>query len=356
MFDTKKPYNDLPDLPPDIDINSPRILLKLVSASRALASLSSSRALPNQTVLLNSVFIREAKESSEVENIITTDDELFQAMAEPERKISGESKEVLHYVEAVWCGMELIKTQPLCTNIFIKIVQTIKKNAAGIRQHTGTNIKNEKTGEIVYIPPEGESIIRQKLYNLEKFLHGYPEVDPLIKMAVAHYQFEAIHPFGDGNGRTGRIINLLYLVQTGLLKKPILYLSKYILDNKTNYYSKLKAVTEANAWEDWILYMLDAIEQTAIFTEKKIEEIFMVIAYIKIKMRENKLYSKDLLDVLFHQPYCKAKFLIEAGVAKEQTARKYLEQLEKIGILRKLKVGRENLFINQEFLRVLITR
>lgn len=356
MFDPKKPYNDLPNLPPRVDLNSTKILKKLVTASRALASLSSSRALPNQTILLSSVFLREAKESSEVENIITTDDELFQAMSAPEKKISGQSKEVLRYVEAVWHGMKLIKTKLLSTNIFIGIVQTIKQNSAGIRQQPGTKIKNEKTEEIIYVPPEGESVIREKLHNLEKFLHENEEVDPLVKMAVAHYQFEAIHPFGDGNGRTGRIINLLYLVQAGLLKMPILYLSKYIIENKVDYYEKLKAVTEIQAWEDWVLYMLDAIEQTAVFTQQKIEEIFMVINEIKNKMREARLYSKNLLDVLFHQPYCKARFLVAAGIAKEQTARKYLEKLEKIGVLNKVKIGRENLFINHEFWKVLITR
>ncbi len=353
MFDPQKPYNGLPGLPPNVDLNNSRIFKKLVSASRALARLSSSRALPNQTVLLNSVFLREAKASSEVENIITTDDELFQAMAEPEKHISGESKEVLHYVEAVWYGMELIKKQPLSTNIFVQVVQTIKKNRAGIRQHLGTSIKNEKTGEIVYVPPEGEQIIREKLHNLEKFLHENQELDPLIKMAIAHYQFEAIHPFSDGNGRTGRIINLLYLVQSGLLKTPILYLSKYIIDNKADYYAKLKAVTESNAWEDWILYMLDAIEQTSVFTEQKIEDIFAAMGTVKNKIHASKLYTKDLLEVLFHQPYCKAKFLVDAGIAKEQTARKYLEELEKLGVLNKIKIGRENLYINSEFLKVL---
>ena len=354
-FDPLKPHNRLKKLPPPKEVlESPAVLKKTISASRALANLAAGKALPNQTVLLHSVFLREAKQSSEIENIVTTDDELYEALADIEKDVGANTKEVLYYVEALWKGVEWIKRRPLTTNAFIDIVQIVKGNSAGVRRTTGTNLKNKSTGEVVYTPPEGEELLNDLLKNLEEFMHKEKDIDPLIKMAIAHYQFEAIHPFGDGNGRTGRILNILFLLEAKLLETPILYLSRYIINNKDDYYRYLLEVTTENKWEQWILYMLDAVEQTAIYTDGKIEEILKVMDDTCETMKEKvKFYTKELLEVLFQQPYCKAKFLVDAGIAKEQTARKYLEDLVEIGVLDSIKIGRENLYINKEFLRVL---
>lgn len=350
-FDQNKPYNDLPVLPPASEIESPRVLKKAISASRALAKLSTGKALPNQTVLLNTFFLKEAKESSEIENIVTTDDELYEAMANVEKEITPNTKEVLHYVDALWKGMEWIRSgKPLTTNAFVEIVQTVKQNTAGIRKHSGTKIVNNSTKETIYTPPEGETVIRNLLQNLEEFLHVDNNIDPLVKMAVAHYQFEAIHPFADGNGRSGRIINILYLISCGLLEIPILYLSKYIIEHKVDYYKNLQNVTRNNDWETWIVYMLDAVEQTAAYTEKKMNGIIELMAKTQDVMKSKiPFFSKELLEILFQQPYCKTQFLVKAGIAKEQTARKYLDELVSIGVLDSIKIGREKLYINKPF-------
>ncbi len=354
-FDPLLPYNDLPILPPSREIlESPRILKKAISASRALATLTAGKALPNQTVLLNSIFLKEAKESSEIENIVTTDDELYEALANIEKAINPTTKEVLRYVEALWIGVSDIKQRPLTTNVFITIMQIIKENSSSVRKNSGTNLKNKRTGEIVYTPPIGTERLNALLNNLEVFLNTENGIDPLIKMAIAHYQFEAIHPFSDGNGRTGRIINILYLMQAGLLETPILYLSKYIIEHRDSYYRRLLEVTTQNKWEEWIMYMLDAVEETAKFTEEKICEIIHLMETTSGRLKsEVSFYSKELLEVLFQLPYCKAKFIVENGLAKEQTARKYLEKLASIGLLKPVKIGRENLYIFEDFLTVL---
>ena len=354
-FDPNKPYNDLPFLPPGSEIETSVILKKTISASRALAKLSAGKALPNQSVLLNTVFLKEAKESSEIENIVTTDDELYEAMANVEKAFTPNTKEVLHYVDALWKGMDWIqKNKPLTTNAFIEIVQTVKRNTAAVRKHSGTKIVNQSTKTTIYTPPEGEEVIRKLLRNLEEFINVDNGIDPLVKMAVAHYQFEAIHPFGDGNGRSGRIINILYLVSCGLLETPILYLSKYIIDHKAGYYRNLQRVTSHRDWEGWILYMLDAVEQTAQFTEKKMHAIMALMEQTKVHMNTSvPFYSKELLELLFQQPYCKTQFLVKSGIAKEQTARKYLDTLVSIEILESIKIGREKLYINKPFLELL---
>ncbi|MBU0732904.1 MAG: Fic family protein, partial [Proteobacteria bacterium] len=299
----------------------------------------------------------EAKASSEIENIITTHDALFRAFSSKTSQTDPATKEVLRYREALWEGFSSLKDRPLLTtNLFIRIVQTIRANRAGIRNTPGTKVANAATGEVVFTPPEGDDIIRDKLKNLEDYIHADDEVDPLIKLALIHYQFEAIHPFTDGNGRTGRILNILFLTQKHLLDLPVLYLSKYIIEQKSDYYRLLRGVTEHQEWEPWILYLLDAVEQTALFTRDKILSIRELLIKTLEFTKENlpsRVYSKDLIELLFHQPYTKTNFLVDEGIAERKTAANYLKQLEKIGILQVQKVGKENLYLNKELFEVL---
>jgi Fic family protein len=357
-FDPKVPYNDLPPIPPKADIETKAVLKKVASAGRSLAELKGIGAtIPNQAILVNSLVLREAKASSEIENIVTTNDALYKAFTAGSSRIDPATKEVLQYRTALWEGLgELKKRGLLTTNLFVRIVQTIVQNRAGIRVLPGTVIQNTKTGEVLYTPPLGEEVIRQKLRNLEEYIHGTDETDPLIKLAIIHYQFEAIHPFSDGNGRTGRIINSLYLVQQGLLDLPVLYLSKYIIDKKSDYYKLLRAVTSKGEWEKWILYMLDAIETTARETRDKIDSIRDLLdATLETgkKKLPSRVYSKELIEILFSQPYTKARMLVDAGIAERKTASAYLRQLEKAGILRSKKSGKEVLFLNIRLFQLL---
>lgn len=345
------PYNDLPLLPPKSEIETKEILKKAIKANKALAKLvGSSRQLPNQNMLINSIGLQEAKMSSEIENIITTNDELYKAFSSDKISTDPNTKEVLHYQEALWYGFEFVKQkQFLSTNLFIKLCNITKETNAGIRNTPGTKIFNKTSGHVVYTPPEGESIIRDKLKNLEEYINNNDDdIDPLIKMAVIHYQFEAIHPFSDGNGRTGRIINILYLLLNELLDIPILYLSKYIIDNRPKYYEGLRSVTEQNKWTPWILYMLDAIETTSAYTQTKIDSIKKQMddtgQFIKKKLPD--IYSKELLEIIFRQPYCKRKFIEDANIVKKKTAGIYLAQLEKIGVMKNVKIGKEKLYVN----------
>lgn len=359
VYSKNLPYNELPILPPNREvIESKEILRKSIKANKALANLKgSARRLPNQGVLTRSIILQEAKFSSEIENIVTTNDELYQATSAEEMEMSPQTKEVFHYHEALWHGFGELKQRPiLTTNLFTELVQIIKENKAGIRNTPGTKIANS-LGEVIYTPPEGESIIRDKLANLEQFINiNDDDLDPLIKLAIIHYQFEAIHPFIDGNGRVGRIVNILYLLANDLLELPILYLSKYIIENKNGYYSLLKNVTETGDWESWILYILDAVEKTAIFTQNKVETIchLMDETHLLIKEKAPEMASKkELVEVLFQQPYCKIKFLEEAEIAKRQTASLYLSRLEEVGILTSIKVWREKLYLNMRFYEAL---
>lgn len=357
MFNKNKPYNNLPKLPPKEEIESKKILKKAISANKALIKMANScKQLPNELIFYNTLFLKEAKESSEIENIVTTNDELYQALSIDNIIANPNTREVMHYIDALWKGMELMRKDDLLTsNIFIQIVNTIKENTEGIRKHPGTKIINKRTQKVIYTPPEGKNIILEKLKNLEEYINIKDGIDPLIKMSIIHYQFEAIHPFSDGNGRTGRIINVLYLVLNQLLEHPILFLSKYIIDNKDTYYIKLREVTENNQWEEWILYMLTGIEETSIYMNQKISEIIELMLKTKHKIRNQlpKIYSKDLLEIIFQQPYCKIKYLEKAGIAKRFTATKYLNELEKLGILKSIKVGKEKLYINIEFYELL---
>lgn len=355
-FDRSKPYNDLPLLPPEGDIETNLILKQCITSNKALSELKGyAQTLPNQALLINGIVLQEARLSSEIENIVTTNDDLYQAAGD-ESHSSPHSKEVLHYREALWKGFSSLIKRPLSVNTFIEIFQIIKQSDAGIRKTTGTKISNGS--ETLYTPPEGEAIIREKLSNLEAFIHTEDSLDPLVKMAIIHYQFEAIHPFIDGNGRTGRIINILYLIEKGLIDIPVLYLSQYIITNKNDYYEGLRKVTEDKEWEAWILYMLKAIEVTSIQTKAKILAIreLMDASQEKARSLGGKAYSKELVELIFEHPYSKIKFLEDRGLAKRQTAAEYLKTFESIGLLRSQKIGREIYYINDALIDILINK
>lgn len=355
-FDRKIPYNDLPLLPPKADTETKQILRKTISAGRALAQLNGTLLnLPNPTLFLDTIYLQEAKASSEVENIITTNDELYKSLVADRKTEKLATKEVLSYKEALWLGLEELKIKPLITtNLCIKIVQCIKQNNASIRNTPGTKLSNTE-GEVIYTPPSGEQVIREKLANLEKFINEDETIDPLIKMAILHYQFEAIHPFSDGNGRTGRILLLLYLKLSGLLNTPAIYLSEYIIKNKVEYYRCLKDVTEKNEWEDYILYMLDMIEETANKGLKRLNKITLAMeeTATEIKKKLPKVYSKDLIEILFRLPYTKRQHLIEENIGNLKTVGNYLIALEENGFLKSEKVGKEKLYLNQKLLEIL---
>ncbi|WP_034262160.1 Fic family protein [Altibacter lentus] len=355
MYSPEKPYNALPLLPPNVEVETKKILKQAIASNKILAELKGrADEIPNQSMLVNAITLQEAKDSSEIENIVTTQDSLYKAFTSNISSTDAQTKEVLRYRQALWEGYKDLNKRPLSTNSFIKIVQTIKENGSSIRNAPGTSITNNN--KTIYTPPEGEALIRNLLKNLEDFLHRENDIDALIKLAIMHYQFEAIHPFFDGNGRTGRVINMLYIVEKGLLDTPILYLSKYIIENKNDYYSNLRNVTERSAWESWILFMLKGIEETAQYTLNKINSINQLMHETIAFSKENlpaRVYSKELIELLFEQPYCKVKYLVDRDIAKRQTAAEYLNELEKIGILKSQKVGVENIYLNVKLVEVL---
>lgn len=311
--------------------------------------------IPNQALLIRSLGLQEARLSSEIENIVTTTDDLYKALADSIDKADPPTKEVLRYQDALWAGFRAIQEQPiLTTNVFCRLASLIKQRDMEVRSLPGTKVVTGQ-GEVIYTPPEGADRIKAKLTNLERFIHQNAGIDPLVKLAVIHYQFEAIHPFTDGNGRTGRVINILFLVQQRLLSLPVLYLSRYLMGHKMEYYLLLRSVTEEAAWEPWVLFMLEAVAETAVQTRQKILAIRTAMQDTQelIKQRLPKVYSKDLVELLFYQPYCKIRFLEEKNIAGRQTAATYLRSLEEIGILQSVKVGREVYFLNRSLLDIL---
>ena len=307
--------------------------------------------------MVNTLVLQEARASSEIENIVTTNDALFRAMASSSGATDPATKEVLRYREALWQEFNRIKKNArLNADLFVNLVQTIKEDALGIRNRPGTVIGNARTREVIYAPPEGERVIHRMLDKLERFIHADDALDPLVKLALVHYQFEAIHPFFDGNGRTGRLINILFLVHKGLMDLPVLYLSKYIIDRKPEYYRCLRRVTENGEWEAWVLYLLEAVENTSVFTRQRILAIRKLLDET-LELAKRKLparvYSKVLIELIFHQPYTKGQFVVAAGLAERQTAAEYLKELEGIGVLSPRKVGRENLYLNVKLYELL---
>jgi Fic family protein len=357
-FRRDRPYNELPDLSFSPAIETPPVHKAIIRASRSLAELKGrTGTLPNPDILLNTVALQEAKASSEIENIFTTHDELYRGLSLDALGLTPHAKEVLHYREALWQGAEMLKTRPVfSTNLFIDLGGCIKETTGHIRVQPGTKIVNPATGEVVYTPPEGEEIIRGKLAALERFCHEAEELDPLTRMAMMHYQFEAIHPFYDGNGRTGRVLLILYLLFSGLLELPVLFVSKFIIERKNQYYQLLRGVTERGEWEPWLLYMLGAVDETARATAAKIRAIAQLLAEtleIARTALPKPTAAKDLTELIFRQPYCKIRFVEEAGIAKRLTAASYLRQLESAGVLWSRKIGSEIFFINHRLFQLL---
>ena len=349
---SKIPNNDLPKLPPKHDIESKNVLKHAISANRELARLKGyCSLLPNDSILLSSIILKEASASSEIENIITTQDNLYKAIVAKEQKIDPATKEVLSYRSALWLGYsEIKKSDILRVNTILSIQEELEQNSAGLRKLPGTSLVNDTTGEVLYTPPDNEDVIKDLLANLEKYINSDDETDYLIKMAIIHYQFESIHPFYDGNGRTGRIINVLYLVLKGLLDTPILFLSSYIIKNKNQYYRLLQKMHKTEGWEDWIIYMLKAVEETSKETYEIISSIINLlnetIEECKDKLPKT-IYSKELIELLFIQPYTKIAYLVEAGIAERRTASKYLKELESIGVLESFRLGKEIIYVNR---------
>jgi len=341
----------LPVLPPKFDFETKTVLKQLVNSNRALAELKGyTDTIPNKHILINAVAINEAKDSSAIENIITTHDELYKAMSSS-INIDGSAKEVVNYRKALWYGYQLVKKHGFITiNNIIEIQSVIVENNAGIRKIPGTVLKNESTGEIVYTPPAGESEILKLLDNLEKYINEDDDgLNYLINLAILHYQFECIHPFFDGNGRAGRIINVLYIVLKGLLDSPILYLSSYIIKNKANYYRLLQEVRVENKWEDWIIFILKGIEETAYTTLSLVKKFNNEIENMceEIKNTLPKIYSKELINLLFYEFYTKIDYIKKGLDVTRKTASNYLSTLEKAGFLVSDKIGKERIYQNK---------
>jgi len=351
----EQPYNDLPALPPAQELETRAVLKACIEARAALAELKQAAELiPNQAMLINTLPLLEAKDSSEIENIVTTTDQLFQH-AQGHANADAATKEALRYRTALQRGYQSLKNRPLCTATAVDICRTLKGVDMDIRRTPGTQLMNDRTGAVIYTPPVGEARLRDMLANWERFLHNQTDLDPLVRMAVGHYQFEAIHPFIDGNGRTGRVINILYLIQEDLLSLPILYLSRHVIAHKADYYRLLLGVTRDDAWEPWLLFMLQAVAQTSKWTTGKIAAIRSLAEHTTDHVRAQlpKIYTRELVDVIFEQPYCRISDLVDKGIAQRQAASRYLHDLAALGVLRESPFGKEKLFIHPKLMQLL---
>lgn len=349
------PFDAIPLLPPEVDLESKGILKQCIEARAAVAELKQAAELiPNQGVLINTLPLLEARASSEIENIVTTADQLFR-FRESDEKADAPTKEALRYSQALLEGFRTLSDHPLNTRTAEEVCSKIKGTTMSVRRVPGTTLANDRTGEVIYTPPAGEDHLRDLLSNWERFLHERVELDPLIRLAAAHYQFEAIHPFTDGNGRTGRVLNSLYLIQENLLTLPILYLSRHIIAHKTDYYRLLLGVTRDSAWEDWVIFILKGIGETARWTTSKIAAIRELQERCVSHVRQHipKMYSRELVDAVFEFPYCRIGNLTERGIAKRQTASVYLKELVRIGVLEEKQAGKERLFINVRLMHLL---
>ena len=356
-----KPTYTLPTLPPPVDLETVRVLKALNLASRALADLKGqARTIPNQAILIDTLALQEAKASSEVENIVTTQDELFQADVFPDDPQSPAAKEVARYRDALRLGLRrLLETGGLIPNsTLIDMFRLLKDRADGFRVTPGTALKNERNGDIVFVPPQAANEIVTLMTSLERFVNDdtVSDLDPLIKMALIHHQFESIHPFPDGNGRIGRILNVLYLTRTGLLDIPILYLSRHITRNKGDYYRLLQAVRDEGAWEEWVIFMLEGVAETAQTTLRLVTGIGELMQEAKHRMREElpKLYSQELLNNLFRHPYTRIEYVQSDLKVTRQTAARYLDTLAEHGFVDKHKAGKNNYFINTRLVGLLM--
>jgi Fic family protein len=356
MNDPQKPYNDLPLMPPRADVESKAVLKACVNARTALAELrTAGQLIPDQSVLIHIIPLLEARGSSEIENIVTTNDELFRQASLDDGSANPATKEALRYRAALFEGFEAIKQRPITTATAVEIVRTLKGVNLDIRATPGTTLTNSHTGEVIYTPPEGAEHLRSLLANWERFLNEPTDLDPVVRMALLHYQFEAIHPFVDGNGRTGRVLNILCLVQDGLLDLPTLYLSRHILKTRGEYYRLLSQVTATGDYEPWVLYMLKAVEVTAIWTMLKIRSIrtLMDQATDHVRNKAPKIYSRELVELLFSKPYCRIADLEERDIAKRQAASKYLKELVGLGMLIEEKSGRDKMYLHKTYMDLL---
>lgn len=350
----EQPWNGLPALPPEaIELETKAVLKRCIDARAALAELKQAAELiPNQAMLINIIPLLEARDSSEIENIVTTTDELFHYAHAPDYATDADTREALAYRTALYNGYNSLQSRPLCTATAVDVCSTIKGTVMAIRKVPGTALASTTSGQVIYTPPVGATLLRDMLANWERFLHEQTSLDPLTRMAVGHYQFEAIHPFSDANGRTGRVLNSLYLIEQGLLNLPILYLSRYIIAHRADYYRLLLGVTAEQAWEPWLLYILDGVAQTARWTSAKITAIRALEEHTRahIQAQLPKIYSRELVEIIFTQPYCRIANLVAAGIAKRQTASDYLKKLVAIGILTEHQAGKEKLFVHPRFL------
>ncbi len=352
---------ELAEIPLDIDIETKKILKALPSAHAALAELKGiASTIPNQNILINTLGLQEAKDSSAIENVITTHDDLYKSGLNLDAFKSLNAKEVQNYISALKKGFELISKTKLLTNkTILQIQEVLEDNKAGFRKLPGTALKNAATGETVYTPPQDYNDILNLMANLEKYINNseMQDCDPLIKMAIIHFQFESIHPFYDGNGRTGRIINILYLIVEELQTLPILYLSNYIIKHKSEYYRFLQKVRDENLWEEWILFMIKGVEATSKETIELIFKIKQLMLDFKHRLRDNyKFYSQDLLNNLFKHPYTKIEFVVNDLGVSRLTAANYLNKLSEDKLLRKEKLGTGNYYINEELFELLTKR
>ncbi len=353
---------DIQLLPPNADLETKPILKRLASAHRYLAELKGTSAtIPNESILINTLALQEAKDSSAVENIITTHDELYKAQMFEDLSLNASAKEVSRYADALKHGFSLVRKQKLITQNHILTIQKIlEQNDAGYRKVPGTSLINEATGETVYTPPQDHATILRLMDNVAAFINDdtISDLDPLTKMALLHFQFETIHPFYDGNGRTGRILNILYLVQQGLLDLPILYLSRFIIHRKADYYRLLQEVRDKANWEGWVLYMLEGVEQTAMETIGIIADIRELMQDYKHRIRKElpKIYSQDLLNNIFKHPYTKIEFVMEELQVSRITATRYLDLLVEKGFMKKQKIWKTNFYINEPLYKLFKVR
>lgn len=355
-FTPTAPFNELPPLPPQAELESRAVLKLCIEARAELAELKQlGESLPNPGVLINTIPLLEAQASSEIENIVTTSDRLFKFAQSSNHQLDPATKEALRYRTALHHGYQRLAKRPLNTTLAVEVCSIIKDAQLDIRRTPGTQLVNDRTGDVIYTPPEGETLLRDKLANWERFLHSEDDTDPLVRMAVGHYQFEAIHPFTDGNGRTGRVLNLLYLVERGLLNQPTLYLSGHINRTKSDYYRLLLDVATTGRWEEWTLYMLEAIRETSTWTSNKVRGAQALLEHTvqHVQRHAANIYTRELVEQLFVQPYCRIANLVDSGIAKRQTASVYLKQLCDVGVLEEHKVGREKLFLHPKLLTLL---
>lgn len=349
-----RPYDALPPVPRQA-LETRAVLRACIEARAALAELKQATELvPNAAVLINTLPLLEAQASSAIENVVTTADALYRHL-DSEASAEPATREALRYREALMEGYRSLPRRPLGTRTAELVCGRIKGTDMAVRRVPGTALVDRSSNSVVYTPPEGEALIRSLLADWERVLHEWHDIDPLIRMAAAHYQFEAIHPFTDGNGRTGRVLNTLHLVDQGLLPMPVLYLSRHLIEHRSDYYQLLHAVTAEGAWEAWLLFMLEAVQETATWTLAKIGAIRELMAATStfVRRRLPKAYSAELMEVLFTQPYCRIKNVVDAGIVERQAASRYLKSLASIGVVREEASGREKLFVNTRMLRLL---